>query len=103
MPDPRYLNGPANITVLVTLSPSLGRSGPADPPSVEALIADSDHVAVLPRFTTPHGSGVVLRPLTGLAIGRHVFAILRPDRAERRAVQRVLDAFIRLGAGFAGE
>ncbi|WP_040841130.1 LysR family transcriptional regulator [Nocardia brevicatena] len=70
---------------------------------VEALIADSDHVAVLPRFTTPHGSGVVLRPLTGLAIGRHVFAILRPDRAERRAVQRVLDAFIRVGAGFAGE
>ncbi|WP_040789994.1 LysR family transcriptional regulator [Nocardia paucivorans] len=70
---------------------------------VEALIADSDQVAVLPRFTTPHGSGVVLRPLADSAIGRHVFAILRPDRAERRAVQRVLDAFVRVGATFVGE
>lgn len=65
---------------------------------VEALVADSDCVAVLPRFTSPHGHGVVLRPISGLATGRHVFAILRPDRAERRVVRRVLDAFVRVGA-----
>ncbi len=68
---------------------------------VEALVADSDCVAVLPRFTSPHGTGVVLRPIRGLATGRHVFAILRPDRAERRVVRRVLDAFVRVGASVA--
>lgn len=65
---------------------------------VESLVADSDCVAVLPRFTSPHGSGVVLRPISDLATGRHVFAILRPDRAQRRAVRRVLEAFVRAGA-----
>jgi len=65
---------------------------------VEALVAESECVAVLPRFTTPHGQGVVLRPISGLATGRHVFAILRPDRAERRAVRRVLAAFRRVAA-----
>lgn len=64
---------------------------------VEALVADSDCVAVLPRFTTA-ASRVVLRPLADIPTGRHVFAILRPDRAERRAVARVLDALIRIGA-----
>ncbi|GAA5201864.1 LysR family transcriptional regulator [Rugosimonospora acidiphila] len=67
---------------------------------VEALVAGGDRVAVLPRFTTPIGE-VVLRPLAGIATGRHVFAMLRPDRAERRAVQRVLDALLRVGASFA--
>jgi len=67
---------------------------------VEALVADSDRIAVLPRFTTSTGA-VVLRPLVGIPTGRHVIAMLRPDRAERRAVQRVLDAFVRVGATFA--
>ena len=33
---------------------------------VEALVADSDRLAVLPRFTTPTGLGVDLRPLSGI-------------------------------------
>lgn len=65
---------------------------------VEALLAGTDQVGVLPRFTTRQGYGVVLRPLAGIATGRHVFAVLRPDRAERRVVRRVLDAFVRVGA-----
>lgn len=62
---------------------------------IEALVAASDRVAVLPRFTTPVGDRLVLRELTGVAAARHVSAVLRPDRAERHAVRRVLRAFER--------
>ncbi|QYJ04197.1 LysR family transcriptional regulator [Nocardioides panacisoli] len=65
---------------------------------VEALVASGDCVAVLPRFTTPsHEGGVALRPLAGIATGRHVYATARPDRAERLVVRRVLDALVRVG------
>lgn len=64
---------------------------------VEALVAGTDNVAVLPRFTTRPGT-ITLRPLADIPTGRHVFALLRPDRAERRAVQRVLEALIRVGS-----
>lgn len=67
---------------------------------VEALVAGGDRLAVLPRFTTPTGAGIVLRPLAGIPTGRHVFALQRPDRAERRAAQRVLDALRRVAASF---
>ena len=52
---------------------------------VEALVANSDRLAVLPRFTTPTGLGVDLRPLSGIQTGRYVFAVMRPDRAKRLA------------------
>lgn len=59
---------------------------------VEALVATSRHVAVLPRFTTPTGAnGLVLRELRGVRARRHVVAVARPDRAERLAVRTVLD------------
>lgn len=64
---------------------------------IEALVADSDQVAVLPRFTTPTGGGLVLRELSGLRPARHVTAVLRPDRAERLAVRRVVQALKRSG------
>ncbi len=83
----------------VTGHPMAVRQRVRDNRLVEALVAASDRVAVLPRFTTPqHAGGVVLRPLTGIATGRHVYATARPDRAERRAVRRVLDALVRVGA-----
>lgn len=66
----------------------------------EALVGAGECVAVLPRFTAPAGEEVVLRPLAGIGAGRHVFAILRPDRAQRRAVRRVLAALTTVGAGF---
>lgn len=59
---------------------------------VEALVATSDRVAILPRFTTPVGDRLTLRPLTGVPAVRHVVAVLRPDVARRRAVGHVLDA-----------
>lgn len=69
---------------------------------IEALVASGDRVAVLPRFTTPAtapgGGSMVLRALTGLPSARHVSAVLRPDKAERLAVQRVLRSFERVGA-----
>ncbi|GAB2757234.1 LysR family transcriptional regulator [Nocardioides pakistanensis] len=64
---------------------------------IEALVADSRRVAVLPRFTTPSGS-VVLRPLSGIATARYIYAVARPDRAERLAVRRVLAALRTAGA-----
>ncbi len=64
---------------------------------VEALVASGDRVAVLPRFTSPAGRDVVLRPLAGLATARHVFAVLRPDKAERLAVRRVVEALSAAG------
>ena len=64
---------------------------------VEALVAASDRVAVLPRFTT-RGGRVVLRAVRGLSTARYVFALARPDRAERVVVRRVLDAFGEVGA-----
>lgn len=59
---------------------------------VEALIEGTERVAVLPRFTCPHSPQVVLRPLRVVDAARYIFAILRPDRAERLAVRTVLDS-----------
>ncbi|MCO1338667.1 LysR family transcriptional regulator [Kocuria polaris] len=65
---------------------------------IEALVADSDLVAILPRFTTPSGAGLVLRELRGVPSRRHVCAVMRPDRAERLAVRAVLDALRAAGS-----
>lgn len=62
---------------------------------IEALVTDSQLVAVLPRFTTPTGDGLVLRELSGISSARHVSAVMRPDRAERLAVRRVVEALVR--------
>ncbi|NYG58498.1 DNA-binding transcriptional LysR family regulator [Nocardioides daedukensis] len=59
---------------------------------IEALVVASDKVAILPRFTSPQGKDVVLRPLRGISTARHIFAVMRPDRAERLAVQTVVGA-----------
>jgi DNA-binding transcriptional LysR family regulator len=65
---------------------------------VESLVAGSRRIAVLPRFTTPTGEGLVLREIADIPTRRHITAILRPDRAERLAVKRVLEAFRRVAA-----
>ncbi|SDK87903.1 DNA-binding transcriptional regulator, LysR family [Glycomyces sambucus] len=65
---------------------------------VESLVAASRRVAVLPRFTTPTGAGLVLREVADVPTRRHITAIMRSDRAERLAVARVLEAFRRAGA-----
>lgn len=58
----------------------------------ETLVADSDRVAVLPRFTTT-SERVTLRPVQGIPTARYIFAMSRPDKAERLAVRRVLESF----------
>lgn len=59
---------------------------------VEAFVAAGHGIAVLPRFTTRPTSEIVLRPLADIPTGRHVFITMRPDRAERLAVRRVVQA-----------
>lgn len=68
---------------------------------IEALLADSARVAVLPRYSTPTGR-VVLRELEGIATGRYLYAVARPDRAERLAVRRVLETFRAVAASLRG-
>ncbi|MCK9794883.1 LysR family transcriptional regulator [Isoptericola sp. 4D.3] len=70
---------------------------------IESLVAAGDQVAVLPRFTTPTGAGLVLRELADIASARHISTVLRPDRAERLAVRRVVDAFRHAGAEVTAE
>lgn len=65
---------------------------------IEAIVAAGSAVAILPRFTSPQGSGVVLRPLRGISTARHIHAVMRPDRAERLAVRHVLEAMRRVAA-----
>ncbi|WOP17374.1 LysR family transcriptional regulator [Raineyella sp. LH-20] len=69
---------------------------------IETLVASSDCLAILPRFTTPTGDGLVLRELEGVPATRFISAILRPDKAERRAVRHVLDQLRRVGAERSG-
>ncbi|HEY0186779.1 MAG TPA: LysR family transcriptional regulator [Cellulomonas sp.] len=59
---------------------------------VEALVAAGHGIALLPRYTSGRRPGVRLVPLTGVRAGRRIDALLRPDRAERLVVRRVLAA-----------
>jgi len=61
-------------------------------PLAESLVARGHGVALLPRHTAvARAAGRYrLMPLADLRAGRHVEALLRPDRAARRAVRIVL-------------
>lgn len=56
---------------------------------VEALVAQGQGIALLPRFTTRPRPGVVLRPLTGVRAERAIIALSRPDRYARLVVREV--------------
>lgn len=59
---------------------------------VESLVATGHGIAILPRYTTrDHGTGLVTRPLGGIRATRQISALMRPDRAERPSVRRVID------------
>ncbi|MQA32246.1 LysR family transcriptional regulator [Modestobacter roseus] len=64
-----------------------------------AMVAAGHGVSLLPRHTTVPVPGLRLLPLAGVPAGRRVEALLRPDRAERRVVARVVEAL----AGIAAE
>jgi DNA-binding transcriptional LysR family regulator len=54
------------------------------------LVAAGGGIALLPRYTTPSRTGIVLRPLRDLRTGRQVDALVRPERALRSSVTAVL-------------
>lgn len=91
-------------TVLRSISAAAGRELRVtqrlrDNRLVESIVAMSDRLALLPRFTTPVGmSGVVLRPLDGVESRRWITALSSRHRAERRAVRAVTDALTRIAA-----
>lgn len=70
---------------------------------IEAIVASSDQLALLPRRTTPTdsdeaaGTGLRLTPLVDVETSRWVVAVMRRDTAERAAVKRVLRALARAG------
>ncbi|MCW2804535.1 MAG: DNA-binding transcriptional regulator, LysR family [Propionibacteriaceae bacterium] len=70
-------------------------------PLTEKLVARGHGVALLPRHTSAeHAAGsFALVPLTDIRAGRQIEALLRPDRAARRAVRVVLDALVAEASG----
>ena len=73
-------------------------------PLIEKLVARGHGIALLPRHTTLERADgrFALVPLADLRAGRLVEALLRPDRAARRAVTVVLDQLVAEAAGAAG-
>jgi DNA-binding transcriptional LysR family regulator len=69
---------------------------------VEALVAAGHGISLLPRYTAGRRPGVTLVPLAGVRAGRRIDALLRPDRAERLVVRRVLAALRAEAARFSG-
>ncbi|MET0302522.1 MAG: LysR family transcriptional regulator [Microbacteriaceae bacterium] len=68
---------------------------------VESVVAAGHGIAILPRYTTrDRENGLITRPLTGLRSERVIWAILRPDRAERPSVRLVIDALRAEAAAF---
>lgn len=59
---------------------------------VEAIVAAGHGIAILPRYTTNDNvNGLITRPISGLRASRQISALLRPDRAERPSVRRVIE------------
>jgi DNA-binding transcriptional LysR family regulator len=63
-------------------------------PLMEKLVARGQGIALLPRHTSRERAEgrLALLPLADIRAGRFIEALVRPDRAARRAVQVVLDA-----------
>jgi DNA-binding transcriptional LysR family regulator len=62
---------------------------------MEAFIQAGLGIALMPRYTSGNVSaGIVLKPLRGVTSVRQIFALLRPDVAERLAVRTVLDVIV---------
>jgi len=73
-------------------------------PLMEKLVAAGHGVALLPRHTTAERAAgrFALVPLADLRAGRLVEALMRPDRAARRAVGVVLSALVAEAKGYSG-
>lgn len=69
---------------------------------VGELVRQGAGLALLPRFTTPEGKGLVTRPLEGVRSERAISSLCRPDRYGRLAVRTVVDRLASIGAGLTG-
>ncbi len=66
----------------------------------EALVAAGHGLAVLPRFTSGgEGSGIVLKPLAGIAPVRRIAAVMRRETMVRPSVRAVLADLVAIAAG----
>ncbi|MBP1325672.1 DNA-binding transcriptional LysR family regulator [Leucobacter exalbidus] len=66
---------------------------------VAAIIAKTKAVGMLPRYTglIPYfRDEVVLRPLEGLTVGRHIDILTRPETQARASTRTVIDRFVRI-------
>lgn len=65
-------------------------------PLIENLVATGHGIALLPRYTSRERAAGRYRllPLVDFRAGRHIEALMRPDRAARLAVRVVVDALV---------
>jgi DNA-binding transcriptional LysR family regulator len=70
----------------------------ADTRIIEALVAAGTGIAGLPRFTAAgsYPGRIVLKQLRGVENYRHIYILMRRDRAERLAVRRVVELVLEL-------
>jgi DNA-binding transcriptional LysR family regulator len=54
------------------------------------LVTAGAGLALMPRHTSPSAPGLVLRPVRGMELARHIDALVRPERALRSSVRTVL-------------
>jgi DNA-binding transcriptional LysR family regulator len=69
---------------------------------VAELVREGAGLALLPRFTTPVGRGLALRPLDGVRSQRAISALCRRDRHARLAVRTVVEELAAIGADLHG-
>jgi DNA-binding transcriptional LysR family regulator len=62
------------------------------------LVAAGAGLALLPRYTGPRRSDVVMRPVTGLRIAREIDVLTRPEQRFRTAVITVIDHLVSIAA-----
>ena len=102
--DETWIGVPADYPfdrILVDVSALVGRALRIDQRFrdngiVESLVAGGHGIAILPRYTTrDHENGIVTRPLTGVRSERLVSILMRPDRALRPSVRRVVESLQR--------
>lgn len=59
-----------------------------------AIIAQGGAIGLLPRYTglpEAHRDAIVLRPISGITLGRHIDVLTRPEALQRRSVRIVID------------
>lgn len=64
--------------------------------AVMAVVAASEAIGLVPRYTSIRGADVLLRPLAGLSARRSIDLLARPENLRRRSVRLVAAALHRV-------